>query len=697
MQIIRSSGSVLDANQQDDALAAEQGYINEMLIGLGRTYSSGTTWDNAGLAAVNQILLNRLKDPRYASAPSDFVRRPTFTISADESRQMFEELMNGYTVYVRDANGVVIPKIGVSYEANLDKWLESNNITLNNPELLFPTSKERIVLLSMLYNGDVRLRSTGIADALRADDRAEAWYIIRYVSKSDARRQYIESNLFNLYNEGELTDTEAKSIYRMYTRHRQVIYAYETQYNPTVSGSQRIRDELIPARDFMIAEYAVKKDLWFDVDGEILVGEDASSAWRKAVNSAWSEHDVLTGSAKGDMLFGESGDDWLNGLDGGDILYGGQGNDRLEGDAGYDYYLYATGDGRDTVKDADHQGEIRWNDVPLEGGQKLVGVDGDRNGVFRSSDEQTYYIRYNDLLFITQTPNDDPGGSEGIVVEGYTDGALNLAFDPARPLPETTHTVDYNLEEPGSPTADNDLMLGTDTAETMRGNQGDDILRGNGGNDSLWGDDQSTVGGDDFLYGGAGEDFLEGEAGDDFLDGGEDNDILLGDYRSEDRGHDTLLGGGGRDNLAGFYGIDWLDGGEGDDLLGGGAAMDFVLGGAGNDILFGDDNPEAARGWTVTVTESNVNPYNGLALTRDLSFTGVFLGLPPPADQHGDVLAGGSGDDYLAGNGGNDTLLGEADNDFLLGGNGDDLLVGGTGHDILKGEAGVYSARVSQM
>ena len=53
-----------------------------------------------------------------------------------------------------------------------------------------------------------------------------------------------------------------------------------------------------------------------------------------------------------------------------------------------------------------------------------------------------------------------------------------------------------------------------------------------------------------------------------------------------------------------------------------------------------------------------------------MSFTGVFLGLPPPADQHGDVLAGGSGDDYLFGHGG-------------------DTLDGGNGNDVLKGEAGV--------
>ncbi|MCK7498080.1 MAG: hypothetical protein MZW92_50760 [Comamonadaceae bacterium] len=615
-----------------------------------------------------------------------------------EGRVVFEQLMAGYSVGTQSDRG---------YEYTIDAWLEKNGVTVKNPGLLFPDNKERIALISLAYQGWIKLDRNGnpvgcpsLAKALANDDRAEAWYEIRYNTNREGRR-YSESELFGLYNDiDNVGEDDAKAAYRMLTRHQGVILGaddvagtiddYERLYPPG-SRSNPINVQLESARNYLVTNFVDFAGIPISVNWcNIYIGEHDGSTPGSSDTRYYrnTDADTLTGTNQSDLMFGESGADTLNGAGGDDVLYGGTGNDLLRGGEGHDYYMYATGDGRDTLTDSDNEGEIRFNDVALDGGTKLVGVNGEANGVFRSADQQTYYIRYNDFLFITQTPNDDPGNSEGIVVEGYADGALNLTFNPARPEPETVNTVDYNLEEPGSPTADNDLMIGTDTAEAMSGRQGDDILRGNGGNDSLWGDDQSTVGGDDFLYGGAGEDFLEGEAGDDFLDGGEDNDILLGDYRSEDRGHDTLLGGAGRDNLAGFYGIDWLDGGEGNDLLGGGAGMDFVLGGAGDDILFGDDNPEAARGWTVTVAESNVNPYNGLALSRSLSFTGVFLGLPPPADQHGDVLAGGSGDDYLAGNGGNDTLLGEADSDFLLGGNGDDLLIGGTGNDILKGEAG---------
>jgi Ca2+-binding RTX toxin-like protein len=61
----------------------------------------------------------------------------------------------------------------------------------------------------------------------------------------------------------------------------------------------------------------------------------------------------LTGTSGKDKLTGGVGDDTLTALAGADTLTGGKGNDRLIGGKGNDTYLYAVGDGRDTIVDND--------------------------------------------------------------------------------------------------------------------------------------------------------------------------------------------------------------------------------------------------------------------------------------------------------------------------------------------------------
>jgi hypothetical protein len=54
-----------------------------------------------------------------------------------------------------------------------------------------------------------------------------------------------------------------------------------------------------------------------------------------------------------DTFSGRKGADRLSGTAGGDILIGGRGNDRLTGSAGADFFVFHTGDGRDTITDFD--------------------------------------------------------------------------------------------------------------------------------------------------------------------------------------------------------------------------------------------------------------------------------------------------------------------------------------------------------
>jgi len=59
--------------------------------------------------------------------------------------------------------------------------------------------------------------------------------------------------------------------------------------------------------------------------------------------------DYIEAGSGNDMLYGGDGSDRLKGNDGDDILTGGLGNDRLSGDDGSDMFMFAKGDGLDSV------------------------------------------------------------------------------------------------------------------------------------------------------------------------------------------------------------------------------------------------------------------------------------------------------------------------------------------------------------
>lgn len=103
----------------------------------------------------------------------------------------------------------------------------------------------------------------------------------------------------------------------------------------------------------------------------------------------------------------------------------------------------------------------------------------------------------------------------------------------------------------------NNIIQGTESADTISGNNWNDHLYGNGGND--------------LIRGGGGNDALDGGAGNDHLIGGD--------------GADHLAGGYGNDFLEGGFSNDVLEGGKGDDRLYGGAARDLLTGGAGDDVF----------------------------------------------------------------------------------------------------------------
>lgn len=71
------------------------------------------------------------------------------------------------------------------------------------------------------------------------------------------------------------------------------------------------------------------------------------------VPAAGSGNDILYGTANADSINGLAGNDALSGQLGNDTLEGGAGNNSLEGGLGNDTYLFARGDGQDSVADSD--------------------------------------------------------------------------------------------------------------------------------------------------------------------------------------------------------------------------------------------------------------------------------------------------------------------------------------------------------
>ncbi|MEM7471862.1 MAG: VCBS domain-containing protein [Pseudomonadota bacterium] len=70
--------------------------------------------------------------------------------------------------------------------------------------------------------------------------------------------------------------------------------------------------------------------------------------------------DTLLGGAGDDALFGGNGDDVLFGGQGADVLTGGLDDDALSGGAGADLFVFALGDGQDSVSDLDVQDRLRF-------------------------------------------------------------------------------------------------------------------------------------------------------------------------------------------------------------------------------------------------------------------------------------------------------------------------------------------------
>lgn len=267
---------------------------------------------------------------------------------------------------------------------------------------------------------------------------------------------------------------------------------------------------------------------------------------------------------------------------------------------------------------------------------------------------------------------------------------------------------------------DTNVLLGSNSSDTLNGTNSVDVICGDAGNDKINGGN-----GNDILYGGTGNDTLSGNAGNDILYGEEGDDILDGGT-----GNDTLNGGLGNDTyvFAKGYGSDTIIDASGLNVLRftGLNPTDILVNGTGEfdvtitikgtsdtlvikDFRKGDEYSNydlEFNGIKMHVTDDG-SPFrhiygsNGddvLKAVVDNSIMHAFGGNDTIiGSDGGDVIYGnggndtinaGSGNDYVYGGADNDIINGEAGEDIIYGDFGDDILDGGAGNDILYGGAG---------
>lgn len=614
--------------------------------------------------------------------------------------------------------------------------------------IVLPDSRERAALMSLAYANPTKLLGSGLMNAIASGNRAEAWYEIRYRSNAEpantaggtATRRFYESELFGLYGESTnaatIGDTEAKEVFHMYTKHRDLINAYESLYGQNGTAQDRVlqatskyglqvgywSQESQIAKSFLITAYALFSGAPV-VSGEVLVGSSIGEfdslpgndliLGEARYNNLHGQGgadivygnivaDDLYGDAGNDVLFGESGNDALSGgtdddrLEGGDghdqlnggagedtlrggsgndTLNGGLGDDVLEGGEGVDKYVYESAtDGMDTINDSDGIGAVQFDKKPLTGGFRKSS---DPQDTWRSVDGSMTYVKQGANLIINNT----------LTIANYGSGDLGivLAEEGDRPtggLP----AINYNNgaltiswmgdEDHNTPTFEapaNHFVLGQGGSDILDLGLGAPQF-----NHIVWGGF-----GNDLIYGGGGQDRLYGEEGFDHMDGFGGDDVMYGGF-----GPDYMMGDS-RNAARVALGIvmpgnDYLDGGVGDDVVEGGGGNDILYGGLGDDYVGGDDN-------VVYAVRPEGNDY-------------------ADGGDGNDLVEGGLGDDVLFGGEGNDELNGDNTHSnrvlvfnrvpaqsqwvttggfvFLDPEGGDDYLDGQAGNDTLFGDAG---------
>ena len=332
-------------------------------------------------------------------------------------------------------------------------------------------------------------------------------------------------------------------------------------------------------------------------------------------------NDSLSGNTDNDSLTGGNGNDLLLGENGNDNLSGGGGNDTLWGATGSD--TMAGGAGNDTYLDYD-------------GGDKVTELF--NQGIDTLGSEISIATLFDNFENLTLAGTNMEGGGNGL----------------------------------------NNVITGTDGADTLNGNAGNDTLIGGLGADKMAG----GIGNDTYDVDNAGDVVSEkSKEGTDTVRSSIDFD--LGGTEIENL---TLLSGAFKATGNAFNNV--IAGNVDANTLDGAAGIDTLIGGAGNDLYIVDSKTDKLielAGKDVDTVKSSVD----LVLAANIEALELDTGaLNGTGNAAANLLTGNSAANRLVGLGGNDEFVGADGNDTIDGGAGDDALNGGKDADSMAGGAG---------
>jgi hypothetical protein len=244
-------------------------------------------------------------------------------------------------------------------------------------------------------------------------------------------------------------------------------------------------------------------------------------------------NDTVQGYDNGAALDGAGGHDCLTGGLGNDLLTGNTGNDSLFGGGGVDIAVYA-GNFASYAITYLGSGQFELRDkTGVLGIDKLTGMEWLQfaDGAYNLSSKTLSPLSAIDGIFAGPGSWDGPEpapvliGTEGrdtfiVTIEGTSVHGLG-EFDKVQSSVTITLGADVERLDLTGTAAINGT--GSAIADQLHGNDSANVIKGMEGNDRIWG-----AGGNDTLMGGEGAERLYGDAGNDRLDGGAGQDKLYG-------------------------------------------------------------------------------------------------------------------------------------------------------------------------
>ena len=457
----------------------------------------------------------------------------------------------------------------------------------------------------------------------------------------------------------------------------------------------------------------------------------------------------ITGTARADMLQGGSDNDTIYGNGGNDSIYGYAGNDQIYGGSGSDYIVVSSGNntldggfGFDKICGGIGNDSLRGgagDDILLggEGNDTFLYADGDGNDTILD------YGTGNDVIRLTKGILTGMVGLGGDVILTIGEGTISLINAVGKkitildakgvsttktylhPLPTNASyasnkkqvnlaagfigTFDASLCAPAIQTVDatknakNITIMGNDKANVLKAGSGSCNLYGQQGNDTLVGGR-----GNNFLEGGAGNDSILGGAGNDILNGGTGNDTFC--YGTGD-GNDCIQDyGNGSDVIRITKGTITGKRVSGNaavlslgketltlwnaaqkkitvvDAKGKKSTLEPIFNFLPKNASYGDSKKTKVNLAAAYTGTFDASLYVSSIKTVDASKNKKALTIKGNANAN--ILKAGSGNTKLYGQAGNDTLVGGKGKDYLEGGSGNDSFLGNAGNDSLRGGAG---------